>query len=96
MIFISFFAALICIIGSVIGLTSNPTENEQIILIIWFLFGVMLFVYTIYWYNKRRKQGKEDNCTDCLYVDCPTPAINRKTFDCDRDGDCNCGPDCSS
>ncbi|MET1029681.1 hypothetical protein [Domibacillus tundrae] len=92
MVFLSFCAALICIIGSIVGLTSNPDSGERIILFIWLGFGVMLFVYTVYWCNKRRKKGKDD---DCSGLDCPTPTINKRTFDCDRDGDCDCGPDCS-
>jgi hypothetical protein len=93
LIFISFFVALICVIGSIIGLTSNPAGNERLILIGWFSFGAILFIYTIYWYNQRRKKGKDD---DYSYCDCPTPTISKKTFDCDNDGDCDCGPDCPS
>lgn len=93
MIFLSFCVSLICLIGSIMGLMSNPDSGGRIVLLVWLGFGIALFIYTVYWYNKREKKGKND---DCASLDCPSPTVTTRTFDCDRDGDCDCGPDCST
>ncbi|WP_141676310.1 hypothetical protein [Pseudobacillus wudalianchiensis] len=94
MVFLSFLVTIICLIGSITGLMSNPTNSERTILIGWLVFGIVLFIVTVFWYRKRRRQGKIDDLSDCC--DCPPSTFNLKGFDCDKDGDCDCSPDCSS
>ncbi|MEK4027208.1 hypothetical protein MKZ02_01260 [Pseudobacillus sp. FSL P4-0506] len=91
MIFLSFLITIICLVGSITGLVSNPTDSERMILIGWLILGIALFVFTVLRY--RRKKGKRDDLSDCC--DCPPNVFSFKGFDCDKDGDCDCSPDCS-
>ncbi|HZG71585.1 MAG TPA: hypothetical protein VEY51_08595 [Chondromyces sp.] len=97
MIFLSLLVTLVCLIGSVTGLVSNPSGTEKAVLIGWLIFGLLLFILTVLWYRGRKKKGKKDNLSDCY--DCDPSAFyifNFKRIDCDKDGDCDCSPDCSS
>ncbi|MFK2826218.1 hypothetical protein QYG89_11135 [Bacillus sp. B190/17] len=93
MVFLSFLVTIICLVGSIMGLMAHPTGSERMLLIGWLLFGIALFIFTVFWYRRRKKKGKDDALSDCC--DCPPSAWDFKLFDCDKDGDCDCGPDCS-
>lgn len=94
MIFLSFLITIICLVGGITGLMSNPTDSERMVLIGWLIVGIALFIVTVFWYRRRRKRGRGEAVSDCC--DCPPGAFDLKGFDCDKDGDCDCSPDCSS
>lgn len=89
LIYLLFMGSMI-LCGSGIYLLLETPEKS---LLGWILvsLGLLLFLLTIYYYAKRRKDKRSDVCGDCATY---TPDCGILP-DCDGKPDCDCMPDCS-